>query len=403
MQLQGQLFSQAAELPALQASTALPRLTTGSMLAACVSMPGMLNSASTDVSATNSPSLASNNAATAFSIPPLRGPDNALSLHPTAAEAPIAAAAPGAPAGCMLIAAGLAGQPADSCLQAAASMLAAEGGVSTSGQHSAPLGEPSPLEHSPCIPTPPPAVVTSQQNPADSAGHSASHSKAPAASLLSHGSTLAFAAAAAAAEAAGHPGVADAEQLQPVPAAAWCASAGLEAAAVAAGPAGDDALAHSSFGTVGAEAGSVVSGAAARILERCPNDLVPVVCGQLHGWYSSSKDQILLLQQYSGADQQQQLLQPLQSRQPPAAALPSALVSRPGEDRVSAECLVALPHLVADFDITLCSSMLALATLPAHVWFSCCVFCCLHSCRLCEACGPAVQSEAQRRCSYQPA
>jgi hypothetical protein len=64
-------------------------------------------------------------------------------------------------------------------------------------------------------------------------------------------------------------------------------------------------------------------------LEWCPTDLVPVVCGQLHGWYSSSKDKILLLQQYSAADQQQQL-QPIQTRAPPAAALASAWVTRPG-------------------------------------------------------------------------
>jgi hypothetical protein len=69
---------------------------------------------------------------------------------------------------------------------------------------------------------------------------------------------------------------------------------------------------------------------AGRDLEQCPSDLVAVVCGQLHGWYSSSKDKILLLQQYAGTDQQQlPELQHLQMRQPPTAALPSAWVSRP--------------------------------------------------------------------------
>jgi hypothetical protein len=106
----------------------------------------------------------------------------------------------------------------------------------------------------------------------------------------------------------------------------------LQAAAAAAGPAGEVEAAQSSFGTVAAEEDGAVSAAAARVLQRCPSDLVPVVCGQLHGWYSSNKDQILLLQQYSGADHQQQLLlQPLQIQQPPAAALPSAWVTRQGE------------------------------------------------------------------------
>jgi hypothetical protein len=54
-----------------------------------------------------------------------------------------------------------------------------------------------------------------------------------------------------------------------------------------------------------------------------------VLCGHLHGWYSSSKDQVLVMQQQS------------KNQPPPAAAPASAWVARSGKGQRGVRVLLA--------------------------------------------------------------
>lgn len=337
MQLQGQQHPVSTGLPAVSAG--LSQLTTGGILAAYGSMAGLIHAAPGSVSATNSPSLAHNNAAALFSIPQLCLNSSPRALG-HAARPPPGAAAFG-PVGMM------GQQLAGSSLQPAAGMPAASGVVGTSGQHSFLMGAgtstfgrgpTSSAAAATAAAAAAPAVAPGLQ-PAATGIVSAAHGKAFSVAVPSRlqqasapSSPAQPPASAAAAAADRPPGTAGACRVAGAQAAAGCQSAGTDAAPSAAAAPRAAAAAHASrsadSAAAAAGAGSV---AADSQLEACPTDLLPVMCGHLHGWYSSSKDQVLLMQQqqHSGPGQQQ-----LKNRLPPAAAPVSAWVTRSGEGGV---------------------------------------------------------------------
>lgn len=375
LQLQGQHFTHSVlglQNTQQASSTGLNQLTTASMLAACGNLAGLLNAASLNAAASSSPSLAQNNAAAVFTITPLVGVglnNGSASVQPAAAEDPSSAATAAASGQHLAALPQHAAAPLQDSLHAAAGLLPQAGAVphghdSSSGALAV---EAQQYQHQ-------------QQHQQQQDGTSSVFAAAagPAAALQGSSDSLAglagpaFAAgsfmrelvgcspqqspqghAAAAAAAAGiHSstffdtnslfGTGSALDVTAGQATTAAPAAGTDAAAAVAGglnpysgaaaaAAAEGVGAAGSMGAFAAAGAAAASfnGVAAWDLERCPTDLVPVVCGQLHGWYSSSKDKILLLQQYSAADQQQQL-QPIQTRAPPAAALASAWVTRPG-------------------------------------------------------------------------
>lgn len=346
VQLQGQQHAQSTGLPAVSAG--LAQLTTGGILAAYGGMAGLIHAAPGSVSATNSPSLAHNNAAALFSIPQLclNNSPHALGQHAAAGPPPGAAAF-----GPVHVAAGMMGQQlAGSSLQPAAGMPAASGVVGTSGQHSFLMGggtstfgrgpTSSAAAATATATAAAPAVVPGLQLAATgnlSTAHGKAFSVAAVPSRLQQASAPSSAAQPPASSSAANrpPGTAGACRVAGAHAAAGCQSAGTDAAPAAAAAPRADAAAHASrsadSAAAAAGAGSVTADSQ---LEACPTDLLPVVCGHLHGWYSSSEDQVLLMQQqHSGPGQQQ-----LKNRLPPAAAPASAWVTRSGKGGVGSRC-----------------------------------------------------------------